>query len=82
MAHVTDLQIVEVEGQPWFEFEWAGQDWHSALTEIKQIPPEARSYDENTKRWRVADTFENVLEGIFPNFASTLDAIRSQASLF
>jgi len=82
MAHIVDLEIIEVDGDPWFEFEWAGEDWHSALAAVKRIPAEARSYDEDTKRWSVAGAFEDELGETFPNFASSLDTIRSQMSMF
>ncbi len=82
MAHVIDLEIIEDDGQLWFEFAWAGEDWHGALDAIKRIPPEARSYDEHTRRWSVVEAFESELCSIFPNFASSLDTIRSQMSLF
>jgi len=82
MAHVVSLQVVEVDGEPWFEFEWQGDDWHGAKAAVKQIPAEARSYDEDTHRWSVAGAFEDKLGDIFPNFAGSLDAIRSQVSMF
>lgn len=83
MAHVTQLEIVEGENDVFFHFNWEGSDWHAALNAVKsQIPSEARSFDPKTTLWSVSTAFEYTLAEIFPNFASRLDAIRSQVSLF
>ena len=80
-SYVIDLEIVQVDGEPWFQFRWQGGDWYGALQALKErVPPEARSYDPETRLWRVGDIFESDLCAIFPNFESSLDAIRSQLS--
>ncbi len=83
-AFVRDLQIIQREDGPWFEFRWEGrgEEWRTALEAVKRrIPPEAREYDPEAQVWRVVDCLEDVLADIFPNFAGALDAIRSQLSL-
>jgi len=83
MAHVVDLEIIPTPAGPWFEFRWEGEDWHGALDAVKErIPPEAREFDKEEKVWRVAEAFEDELAEIFSNFAGSLDAIRSQVSMF
>ena len=83
MAHVVSLEIIEVDGDAWFEFAWAGEDWHGALAAVKErIPPEAREFDKEEKVWSVAEAFEDDLADIFDNFPSSLDTIRSQGSMF
>jgi hypothetical protein len=84
-ALVRDLQVIQREDGAWFEFRWEGrgEEWRTALEAVKRrIPPEAREYDPDAQLWRVVEAFEDVLAGIFPNFASALDGIRSQLSLF
>jgi len=83
MARVVDLDIIATPAGPWFQFRWEGDGWHEALDALKEmIAPEAREFDKEEKVWRVAEAFEDELADIFPNFASSLDAIRSQVSMF
>ncbi len=82
MAHVVELEIIPTPEGPWFQFKWEGGDWTGALDAVKQIPPEAREFDPEEKVWRVAEAFEDELADIFPNFTSSLDAIRSQVRMF
>jgi len=79
---IVDLTIVKTADDEYFEFSWAGEVWNEALLAVKEVPPEARSYDRETQRWRVAVAFEHILDQTFPNFAGALDAIRSQLSMF
>jgi hypothetical protein len=83
-ALVRDLQIIDVEGLAYFQFRWTGpsDDWRAALEALKsEVHPEAREFDEETKLWRVSCGWEPALAEIFPNFAATLGAIRSQRRL-
>jgi hypothetical protein len=82
-AYVTDLQIIEREDGPWFQFSWEGAkgDWDATLEGVKRIPPEAREWDPDDRVWRVAEAFEGELCEIFSNFAAALDGIRSQLGL-
>jgi hypothetical protein len=84
-ALVTDLQIVYRGDQgKYFQFTWTGNrdEWRQALEALKrEIPPEAREYDEVTKVWMVAEAFEDVLGSIFRNFEGALDGIRSQLGM-
>jgi len=83
MAHIVGLTIDQREDGVWFVFSWEGDDWHAALDAVKErIPPEAREFDKEGKVWRVAEAFEDELAEIFSNFAGSLDAIRSQVSMF
>jgi hypothetical protein len=84
-AGVMDLEIVQADGATWFEFTWLGRgdEWREALDLLKQwIPPAARSFDPETRRWRVRGDYEPGLCQIFGNFAAALDAVRSQLNLF
>jgi len=84
-ARIEELEIVNVGEEQWFEFTWTGDayEWQEALRTIKVwIPAEARSFDAETKRWRVRADYAPALGRIFGNFEAALDAARSQLSLF
>jgi hypothetical protein len=84
-ARVCDLEVVDIEGLAYFQFRWngVGDEWWEALAALKsEVTPEAREFDEETKLWRVSCAYEDVLARIFPNFAATLDVMRSQLNLF
>jgi hypothetical protein len=84
-ATVLELEIVTEGGARWFEFTWTGDavEWREALDAIKaSVPPEARQFDPETKRWKVREDYEAPLSRIFNNFDTFLDSVRSQLSLF
>ena len=84
-AKLLDLEVVHLDGEAWFQFSWSGEswEWREALDALKAtVPYGARQFDPESKVWRVRTDYEDALDGIFPNFAGALDAMRSQLSMF
>jgi hypothetical protein len=81
MAQVYNLKIKP--GGYEFNFSAASGEFNVVVDRLKTIvPPELRDYDPDKRTWFVSNRFEYVLRKLFRNFESSLDAIKSQLSMF
>ena len=88
MATVTDLaKGTEADGEEFFEFGISGApgDFEHVLSQFKAAVPfegGGRTWDPETKRWRVRAAYAPALSRLFDNFADRLEEIEAQLGLF